>query len=162
MKNKTFFLHGYESSGKGTKGKFFSRNFPYIRCPDFQGTLQNRLDQLQTLCTDQPQLTFIGSSYGGLMAVNYSLTCPERIQNLILMAPALNFENFHPPRQPLTVPTLLIIGQKDTITPPDIVLPLAKTTFSNLDIRLVNDGHMLHNTFEQIDWQSILQRSSPH
>ena len=156
MKNKTFFLHGYESSGKGTKGKFFSRNFPYIRSPDFQGTLQNRLDKLQALCTDQPQLTFIGSSYGGLMAVTYSLTCPEKIQALILMAPALNFENFQPPRQPLTIPTLLIIGQKDTITPPDIVLPLAEATFTNLDIRLVDDDHMLHNTFEQIDWPSIL------
>ncbi len=156
MKNTTFFLHGYESSGKGTKGQFFNHNFPFIHCPDFQGTLQNRLDLLQSLCKGQCPLTFVGSSYGGLMATCYSLNQPARIRQLILLAPALNFENFKPPEQPLTIPTLLIIGKNDTITPADRVVPLAEATFSDLNIHLVDDDHMLHKTFSQLDWQSLL------
>jgi pimeloyl-ACP methyl ester carboxylesterase len=156
MNNETFFLHGYESSGGGTKGQFFNHHFPYIHCPDFNGSLHNRLDQLHHLCSNKQQLTFIGSSYGGLMAVCYSLAHPERVTRLILMAPALNFEDYQAPQQKITIPTLLIIGKSDTITPADIVLPLAEASFSALDIHLADDDHMLHGTFEQLDWQSIL------
>ena len=39
MKNTTYFLHGLDSSGSGTKGRFFALNFPHVVCPDFAGPL---------------------------------------------------------------------------------------------------------------------------
>ncbi|OEU82493.1 MAG: hypothetical protein BA873_02120 [Desulfobulbaceae bacterium C00003063] len=56
----------------------------------------------------------------------------------------------------LSIPTILIIGQKDTVTPAEKVIPLAEKTFSNLEIRIEDDDHMLHNSFKQMDWNKLL------
>ncbi len=90
------------------------------------------------------------------MAVIYGLRQPEQIDQLILMAPALNYEQYQPPHEKSQIPTLLIIGQNDTITPADIVIPLVQSTFIKLEIRVVDDDHMLNNTFHKLDWESIL------
>lgn len=156
QKTTTYFLHGLDSSGKGTKGRFFTERFPQVLCPDFGGTLSNRLLQLEALCTNQQQLTLIGSSFGGLMATCYATQHPEKVTQLILLAPALNFEAFQPPAEPLQIPTLTIIGKHDTVTPAALVAPLAEATFTDLEIRIENDDHMLHSTFQHLDWQKIL------
>lgn len=152
----TYFLHGLDSSGKGTKGRFFTKNFPHILCPDFEGSLQKRLQQLETLCKYQQQLILIGSSFGGLMATCYATSHPEKITRLILLAPALNFENYQPPDVPLRIPTLLVVGKNDTVTPANIVSSLAKETFTGIEIRVADDDHMLHDTFQRLDWQKLL------
>lgn len=151
-----YFLHGYESSGNGNKGRFFKQHFPQVICPDFHGSLQKRLEKLENICKHQQHLIFIGSSFGGLMATHYSLNHPQKISHLILLAPALNFENYKPPHRKLVIPTTLIIGKRDTITPMETVIPLAKTTFKNLAIHTVDDDHILHNTFQELDWQTFL------
>ncbi|MCP4342269.1 MAG: alpha/beta hydrolase [Desulfobulbaceae bacterium] len=150
-----YFLHGLDSSGKGTKGRFFAKNFPQVVCPDFEGTLPNRLLQLEALCKNQQQLTLIGSSFGGLMATCYATKHPEKITRLVLLAPALNFEAYQPPAEPLQIPTLIIIGKHDTVTPAALVAPLAEATFADLEIRIEHDDHMLHSTFHHLDWQKI-------
>lgn len=152
----TYFLHGLESSGKGTKGQFFKKHFPEIHRPDFTGSLEKRLRQLDHYCKNLNTLQFIGSSYGGLMATIFAINFPEKTKKLILLAPALNFEDFIPPEHPIEVPTLLIIGDNDTVTPIDPVLSLARKTFSNLRARITEDDHMLHATFTTLDWQQIL------
>lgn len=162
QKTTTYFLHGLDSSGKGTKGNFFARNFPQVVCPDFEGTLPNRLHQLETLCKNQQQLVLIGSSFGGLMATHYATEHPEKVTRLILLAPALNFEGYHPPAELLQIPTLTIVGKHDTVTPAAIVIPLAKATFANLEIRIEDDDHMLHDTFHRLDWQKLLTSYSKH
>jgi len=154
----TYFLHGLDSSGKGTKGRFFAEKFPDVVCPDFTGTLPERLDQLEKLCTSQRQLIFIGSSFGGLMATCYAVGRPEKVARLILLAPALNFAGYRPPAALLRLPTLLIMGNQDTVTPPAIVTPLAEATFADLQIRLVDDDHLLHATFHRLDWRKLLTR----
>lgn len=153
----TYFLHGLDSSGQGTKGTYFSSNFPHIHCPDFTGELHDRLSQFSALSKETSQLTLIGSSFGGLMATCFAIEHPERIKQLILLAPALNFSGFTPPAQPIGVPTLLVIGNRDDVTPPDPVLPLARSTFSQLEERLVDDDHMLHTTFHKLPWQELLK-----
>ena len=152
----TYFLHGLDSSGKGTKGRFFAKNFPHVLCPDFEGTLANRLQQLKTLCTSQQQLILVGSSFGGLMATCYATSHPEQVTRLILMAPALNFEGYQPPAELLQIPTTLIIGKHDTVTPATLVTPMAEATFADLEIHIEDDDHLLHKTFHQLDWQKIL------
>lgn len=156
QKNKSYFLHGLDSSGKGTKGRFFNQYYPQVVCPDFEGTLPNRLDQLQALCKHQQQLILIGSSFGGLMATCYATKHPEKIARLILLAPALNFEGYQPPAELLQIPTTLIIGKHDTVTPAALVIPLAESTFADLEIRIEDDDHMLHKSFTALNWTDLL------
>ena len=151
----TFFLHGLDSSGKGTKGRYLANHFPQVQCPDFSGSLKERLDQLAVLCGVENDLTFIGSSFGGLMATAYACSSPHRVKQLVLLAPALNFE-FTPPETKIDVPTLLVVGDKDEVCPPALVLPAAESTFRNLEIEVVDDDHMLHGTFQKIDWQKYI------
>ena len=48
------------------------------------------------------------------------------------------------------------IGDHDTVTPPDKVIPLAQATFANLHISRHDDDHMLHETFLALDWKALL------
>ncbi len=152
-----YFLHGLDSSGNGTKGQFFQKNYPQIQCPDFSGELQERLAQLERLCAGKEDLFFIGSSFGGLMAACFAIRHPARVSQLVLFAPALNYGGFTPPQQKISVPTLLMIGREDTVTPPDKVLPLAEKSFSKLTVQIEEDDHMLHKSYTTLNWQDILQ-----
>lgn len=149
----TIFLHGLDSSSRGTKGSYLTKNFPEVLCPDFFGSLQERLKQLAVLCTGRDDLNLIGSSFGGLMATCYAISNRRNVKQLTLLAPALNCAEYTPPAQLLNIPTLLVIGRHDTVTPPDLVLPKAEKTFGNLEVMLVDDDHMLHGTFRTLPWQ---------
>lgn len=151
-----FFLHGLDSSGQGTKGRFFAEHFPHIHCPDFSGPLAERLGKLTNLCQGPSKVTLIGSSFGGLMATCYAIRFPEKVARLILLAPALNFGGYSPPPTKLQVPTLLIIGREDTVTPADAVIPLAQQSFVNLEISIEPDDHLLHETFMTKPWHELL------
>lgn len=153
---RIYFLHGLESSGNGTKGRFFAEHFPQIRRPDFHGSLAVRLQQLESLCNGEKEITFIGSSFGGLMATFFAEKNRDRVARLILFAPALNFEAYTPPKQPLNIPTFLIIGTDDDVTPMDPVLDLARKTFTQLTVWTSDDDHMLHKCFPLIDWEKLL------
>lgn len=152
----TLFLHGLDSSGQGTKGRYFAENFPHVRRPDFTGSLAERLARLTEICRTQERLTLIGSSFGGLMATCYAIRHPGAVDRLILLAPALNFPEFHPPGEKLSIPCLLVIGSRDTVTPPDLVVPRAEGTFANLEICLADDDHLLHQSFSNLAWSSLL------
>jgi pimeloyl-ACP methyl ester carboxylesterase len=102
------------------------------------------------------RLVLVGSSFGGLMAACFALRSPERCRRLVLLAPALNFVDFHPPAAPLSVPTLVVTGAHDTVCPPELVLPLARASFADLTVRLEDDDHMLHRTFPSLDWPQLL------
>ena len=153
---KLYFLHGLESSSQGTKARFFADNFPQVVSPDFSGDLEERLQQFEKICSGENDLSLIGSSFGGLMATCFALKYPEKVARLTLLAPALNYGNYRAPEVMLSIPTILIIGQKDTVTPAEKVIPLAEKTFSNLEIRIEDDDHMLHNSFKQMDWNKLL------
>jgi pimeloyl-ACP methyl ester carboxylesterase len=156
MNNTIYFLHGLDSSGSGTKGHFFARNFPHVVCPDFAGTLAERLDQLAKLCQNEQQLILIGSSFGGLMATCFATQHHTKIKKLILLAPALNFEGYRPPAKKLSTPAYLLVGKYDTVTPADLVVPLAEATFTNLESHIAEDDHMLHNTFQLLHWDKLI------
>jgi len=153
---ETIFLHGLDSSGQGTKGRFFQAHFPHVIRPDFDGDLDNRLQQLEEICTGKDNLTFIGTSFGGLMATCFTLKYPKRVNQLILLAPALNYTDYRVPKTMLSIPTILVIGQHDTVTPVNLVIPLAEKTFSNIEIVVEDDDHMLHNCFKRLDWNSLV------
>ncbi|WP_306547890.1 alpha/beta fold hydrolase [Desulfobulbus sp.] len=151
-----FFLHGLESSSRGTKGQWFNQHFPAVRMQDYHGDLEQRLAQLEAQVAGIDHLILAGSSFGGLMAACFAVRHPERIHRLILLAPALNFVDYHPPTAPIAVPSLLVMGRQDTVCPPDLVLPQAQATFSNLTVQIEDDDHMLHRAFPALDWPALL------
>lgn len=156
--SKTFFLHGLDSSSKGTKGQWFAKHFPHMCIPDFHGDLATRLNALEILCNGSNNLTLVGSSFGGHVATCFAMHYPDRCKSLVLLATALNFPEFSPPEKKIPTPATLIIGNQDTVTPPDIVLPLAQKSFSQLEISCYDDDHMLHNCFTQLDWDQLLHK----
>jgi len=36
-------------------------------------------------------------------------------------------------------------------------LPRARQSFSRLNVHLVEDDHLLHHSFQQLDWPNLLQ-----
>lgn len=155
-RTEPFFLHGLDSSPKGTKGQFFNRYFPEVNSPTFSGDLQNRLEQLCPLLEKRKNITLVGSSFGGLMACCYGIQQPEKIEKLVLLAPALNFDKYIAPEIPVNIPVTLYIGKNDDVCPPELVIPMAEKTFSHPKIHLVDDNHMLHKTFKQVNWNELL------
>ena len=133
----TIFLHGLDSSGSGTKGRYFATHFPDMLRPDFSGSLIQRMTQLDRIAAALEELIIVGSSFGGLMGACFCAENPGKVQRLIMLAPALNFSEYEPPEQKLAVETLLVIGSKDVVTPPEIVIPAAHNSFLNLKVELV-------------------------
>ena len=88
------FIHGLESTAQGAKGQFFSQNFPQMIIEDYIGDFATRMRKLDSLLAGKNNLIIVGSSYGGLMAVQYAMENENRVKKLILLAPALNLPEF--------------------------------------------------------------------
>ncbi|MEQ1869815.1 MAG: YqiA/YcfP family alpha/beta fold hydrolase [Vicinamibacterales bacterium] len=98
-----FYLHGFASSSKSTKAGFFGERLRQcglsVRCPDFNEpefstlTMTRMLDQLarEVEQVDEATVTLMGSSLGGTLAVLAAERLGARIDNLVLMAPAVMF-----------------------------------------------------------------------
>lgn len=154
---KKVFLHGLDSSGDGTKGRFFKNNFPEMIVPNFEGSLEKRLQELEKICQGDNGLILVGSSFGGLMAACFAAMHPLRIKKLLLMAPALNFPGFILPKNPIEAPVFMLVGSLDEVTPASMVIPIAKKAFVHLEIKLVDEDHLLHESFQQLDWAALLE-----
>lgn len=151
------FIHGLESSSRGTKGKWFNKHFPEVLVPDFPGRLDERMSKLNQILINQENIVLIGSSYGGLMASLFALEHESRVKKIILFAPALNFFAFDQYADRFTsVPALLYIGSQDEICPPGKVIPIAEKIFTNLTVHLSEDDHLLKKSFRFLDWQNLL------
>ena len=96
------YLHGFASSDQSTKATYLADRLRVhgitLRCPDFNLpdfaslTMTRMLNQLssETLPHDQG-VTLIGSSLGGTMAVLAAARWTDRIDRLVLLAPAVMF-----------------------------------------------------------------------
>lgn len=151
-----FFLHGLESSSQGFKARWFRARFPQMRIHDYQGDLHSRLTQLERESQGLKRLILVGSSFGGLMAACHAQHHPGQCAGLVLLAPALNFKEYRVPARRLELPVTLMIGSADTVCPPEQIVPLARRSFARLAIHLVADDHMLHHSFQQLNWSSLL------
>jgi pimeloyl-ACP methyl ester carboxylesterase len=152
------FIHGLDSSSRGTKGTFFRERYPRMWMEDFSGPLDERMAQLTDGLAGRDNLILVGSSYGGLMAVIFALGNEPRVRRMILLAPALGHADLSAcPSEPLGIPVTLYHGRHD-----DVVLPLptrriAEGLFTNLDYHLVEDDHNLHRVFPTLDWNKLLE-----
>jgi uncharacterized protein len=97
-----FYLHGFASSPKSTKVGYFRERLAEhgieLRCPDFNLpdfstlTMTRMLAQLGAeLTAIGGQATLFGSSLGGTLAILAAAQFPQRVDRLVLMAPAVMF-----------------------------------------------------------------------
>ncbi len=155
------FVHGLESSGQGYKGRFFQNVFPGCLTPDFKEyipgistnvLLKERMSQLISILAEKEKWVIIGSSFGGAMAALYALKFPDKVAQLILLAPALAKLKF----PPVDIPVVIYHGKKDLIVPMKSSRFRARQIFTNLTYNIVDDDHMLHHTVEGIDWKKLI------
>ncbi len=156
--SRLIYLHGLESTSQSGKARQFAAKFPGMITPDFTGSFDERMAQLQPILGDQTGWTIIGSSFGGLMGGVFTLEHPTQVRKLILLAPALMLPPFasHPDLQPVSVSTVIVHGTEDDVVPLEPVRKLAEKVFTNLTYILVDDGHRLQKAFEELDWEKII------
>ncbi len=151
------FMHGLEGSSQGTKSRYLRQLFPDIITPDFRGPLEARMAQLEALLDSTSNLILIGSSLGGLMAAIYTCQHPTRMQQLILLAPALANDAFMPFRDcRIEVPTRVYHGTQDDVVPLEPVRAVAQRVFTQLTFEDVVDDHFLSKTLTAIPWTQLI------
>ncbi len=134
MENTLVFIHGLESTAQGTKGQFFHQNFPQMIIENYTGDFAARMLKLSDLLDGKNNLIIVGSSYGGLMAVQYAMKNEIRVKKLILLAPALNLPEFSPkPDKMLQLPVIVYHGINDNIVDPFAVKNIALKVFRQLE-----------------------------
>jgi pimeloyl-ACP methyl ester carboxylesterase len=156
--SKVIYLHGLESTSQSGKARQFAQKFPGMLTPDFTGSFEERMEQLLPILGDQKEWTIIGSSFGGLMGTVFTCEHPTQVRKLILLAPALLRDQFasYLNLQPVSVPTVIVHGTKDDVVPQKPVREIAEKLFTNLEYISVDDGHRLHQAFEELNWEEIL------
>ncbi|MEM6517924.1 MAG: YqiA/YcfP family alpha/beta fold hydrolase [Cyanobacteria bacterium P01_C01_bin.70] len=104
------YLHGFASSPRSTKAQFLKQQFARVgqtlhildlNQNDFAHlTLSRQIEQALMWIGDRPQVTIIGSSFGGLTAcwIAERASVQTQIQRLVLLAPAFQFLNQWLPR----------------------------------------------------------------
>jgi len=157
MENTLVFIHGLESTAQGAKGQYFSKNFPQMIIEDYTGDFDARMFKLNNVLAEKKDLIIVGSSFGGLMAVQYAMENESSIKKLILLAPALNLPEFQQNSNlQLRIPVIVYHGTNDDVVNPQIVKNIAMKYFFNLEHHFVEDDHPLHKTFSNLDWKRLL------
>ncbi|MBW2599976.1 MAG: alpha/beta fold hydrolase [Deltaproteobacteria bacterium] len=124
---------------------------------DYPGSLGDRMTRLRGILSDKRDIVLIGSSYGGLMAAMYACDNEHQIKRLILLAPAINLEEFKPYlNRKIKVPVILYHGNRDDVVPLKQVYGIASKIFQNLSHHIVDDDHPLSETFTSFDWDTLL------
>lgn len=95
-----FYLHGFASSAKSSKAAFFAQKLAPrpLHCPDFNEpgfaslTITRMIEQTGTALDDvgEGPAALIGSSLGAFVAVQAAKRWPERVDRLVLLAPAVD------------------------------------------------------------------------
>ena len=151
------FIHGLDSSNKGTKSVFFRETFPDMLIPTFVGTLPERLKKLDGVLSGKSDIRIVGSSFGGLMGTLFAMDNESGVKSLILLAPAIHVIR-HAPVKPrkISIPVSIYHGTEDEVIPLKEVEKVAGFFFTNLTFHKVRDDHFLHRTFKTIDWKGLL------
>ena len=154
------FIHGLDSSNQGTKSVFFREKYPDMVIPYFTGSLDERMKSLRSVLLQKTGIILVGSSFGGLMAAIFAMENEERVERMILLAPAINLVEFADYRsKTLSVPVWIYHGSSDEVIPLNDVEKVAKRVFHHLTFNVVEDDHYLSKTFKTLDWDRLL---SPH
>jgi pimeloyl-ACP methyl ester carboxylesterase len=161
MKPTRAFIHGLESTSRGTKGEFFRERYPDMILEDFTGTFSQRMEKLEGLLAGKNPLILVGSSFGGLMAAVYACRHQESVAELILLAPALHVGHYAPyGNKKLHVPITIYHGLHDEVVPIEAIRSIAQELYSDHRFYAVDDDHSLHATFASLNWDDLLHVDS--
>lgn len=156
---RIMFIHGLEGSSQGIKATLLRNLFPGLLTPDFRGSLEERMSQLERVLGKRRGWTLIGSSFGGLMAALFAFRHPAQVDQLVLLAPALIWPDFiQNLPQPTDIPTIVYHGYHDELIPIQDVQSLCAKLFRRLTFHAVDDDHGLYKTVHEIDWVQILSK----
>ena len=72
------YIHGLLGTGEGYKAMLVRQQAPDVIAPDFTGTLDERMAQLDQLLQGEQDVILVGSSLGGLMATLWTCAHPDR------------------------------------------------------------------------------------
>jgi pimeloyl-ACP methyl ester carboxylesterase len=151
------FVHGLEGSSQGNKARFFRKRYSDMIIEDYTGGIEERMEKLRHTLSGEKDLILVGSSYGGLMTAMYACDHEEAIRRLILLAPALDLEEFKPYLHcTISAPVVLYHGSRDDVVPPEKVREIASRIFTGLTYHVVDDDHPLSETFPSFDWDRLL------
>jgi len=155
---RMIFIHGLWGSSQGIKATLVRSLFPDMLTPDFRGSLEERMQQLENILGHWRGWTMIGSSFGGLMAAMFTCQHPQQVSRLVLLAPALIWPDFaqNPPAA-VSVPTVVYHGIHDELIPIEEVRTLCAQVFLNVTFHAVDDDHGLYKTVHTIDWVQLLK-----
>ena len=161
------FIHGLESSGQGFKGNLLRKELPGCLTPNFkeftekikfQKLLDERMTQLKSILKKKESWIIIGSSFGGMMGALYTSRFPEKVDQLILLAPALAVPDLDPKViSPINVPVVIYHGIHDKVISLKSVRSRAERIFLDLKFNEVDDDHMLHSTVTKINWKKLIR-----
>ena len=158
MSTTRLFIHGLESSSQGTKGIFFRERYPDMIIEDYKGSLEERMEKMNEILSDKTDLILVGSSFGGLMAAMYACDNEDKVKKLILLAPALDLEEFKPYLEKrINIPVIIYHGRNDDVVPVAPVQKIAGEVFTNITYNIVDDDHPLRETFTSFDWDELLR-----
>ena len=149
-----YFFHGLESGPHGAKYHLIKQTYPELRSPNFQNMdIHERIAAASKLTEGQQNLTLIGSSFGGLLAARLYSLFPERINNLVLLAPAVHTdEGAKVERMPSAAHVRVMHSYDDDIVPYDKIAAFCQRF--ELPLTSTHDGHRLSSASSQ---QIILQ-----
>ncbi len=160
------FIHGLESSGHEFKGRLLKSAIPGILTPDFKefdkkiliyDLFEYRMRELRSILKEKTPWTLIGSSLGGLMAAIAALEDPNKVCQLVLLAPFLLSRKLKPRMyKPIDIPVIAYHGKNDTVVRYKMARERAKIFFTNLKYNIVDDDHKLKSTVKSIDWQKLI------
>ena len=151
------YIHGLESSNKGTKAVFFREKYPHMIIPTFTGNLPERMVKLNRILFNKSDIRIVGSSFGGLMAALFAMENGSQVKRMILLAPAINMIGLAPQKQEkISVPVCIYHGRDDEVISLTDISPVAKEIFTDLSFNIVDDDHFLHKTFKTLDWDVLL------
>ena len=100
---RVVYLHGFASSARSTKATFFAEKLaakgiemsvPDLNQPDFSTLTVTRMLKQAGDAIDAAgePVALIGSSLGGFVAVQAAVEHAARVQRIVLLAPALDFD----------------------------------------------------------------------
>jgi uncharacterized protein len=100
---RVIYLHGFASSARSTKATFFAEKLaakgidmsvPDLNQPDFSTLTVTRMLKQAADAIDAAgdPVALIGSSLGGFVAVQAAVEHADRVQRIVLLAPALDFD----------------------------------------------------------------------
>ncbi|MDJ0841921.1 MAG: alpha/beta fold hydrolase [Acidobacteriota bacterium] len=148
-----YYLHGRDSSPQGFRAEYLRNHFPDIIAPELKPDVIERRAVIDPLI--KPEAVLIGSSMGGMTALDFVGRFPEKVKAMVLLAPAVGFTDpaFQTPEilafvnnlvVPPGVPATVIAALGDEVIPlASIKALVSRSKGAEIVYHEVDDTHSL-------------------